>query len=260
MGEHHYWFEFIPGLPELETRLGILLGIHPTGPDGHVSLYHVVMAAFVALLIVALLVKAGLNRLPAEERIVPEDELSVRTFFELMMEAVLGLMRDIIGPDHAERYLPLIGTLAVFILFSNIMGLIPGMQPPTSSLNTTLACSIPVFFATHYFGVKEHGLGYFKHFLGPIIAWYALPLMVIMLLIEIISHIARPVSLALRLFGNITGDHMVLALFAGLVSIPLFYPVPIMVLGVLVAIVQTLVFCLLSMVYIGMAVAHEEGH
>ena len=257
MGEHHHWFEFIPGLKQLEQAVAPHLGIH-VEEGGHASLYHVIMAIFVLVLVVAMLLKAGPHRLPVEERIVPEEKLTVRTFFELITEGILGLMRDIIGPDHAARYLPLIGTLAVFILFSNIMGLIPGLQPPTSSLNTTLACSIPVFFATHWWGVKENGLGYFKHFLGPIVAWYALPLMIIMLLIEIISHIARPISLALRLFGNITGDHMVLGLFAGLISIPLVYPVPIMILGVLVAVVQTLVFCLLSMVYIGMAVAHEE--
>jgi len=257
MGEHHHWFDFIPGLTDLENSIGPynpLMEAH----NGHYSFWHVVMAVFVVLLVTALLLKAGLNRLPAEERIVPEDKLTVRTFFELVMEAVLGLARDIIGEKHAEKFLPLLGTLAVFIFFSNVLGLIPGMQPPTSTLNTTVACALPVFLFTHYVGVKEHGIAYFKHFFGPIIKWYALPLMIIMLLIETISHLARPMSLSLRLFGNITGDHMVLALFAGLVAVPLLYPVPIMLLGLLVCIVQTLVFCLLSMVYFGLAVAHEE--
>ena len=203
------------------------------------------------------LVKTGLNRLPAEDRIVPEAKLSIRTFFELMVEGVLGMMRDIIGPN-ADRFLPLIGTLAVFIFISNCLALVPGMQPPTANLNTTLALAIPVFLATHVFGLKEHGIGYLKHFLGPIIKWYALPLMIIMVIIEIISHLARPLSLSLRLLGNIFGDHTVFAVFMGLVSIPLIYPIPIVALGLIVCIVQTLVFCLLSMVYIGLAVAHED--
>jgi F-type H+-transporting ATPase subunit a len=198
-----------------------------------------------------------LNRLSAEERIVPENKLTIRTFFELIVEGVIGMMRDIIGPN-ADRFLPLIGTLAVFIFVSNCMALVPGMQPPTANLNTTLALATPVFLATHYYGVKEHGLPYFKHFLGPIIKWYALPLMIIMLIIEIISHLARPLSLSLRLLGNIFGDHTVFAVFMGLVSIPLIYPIPIVALGLIVCIVQTLVFCLLSMVYIGLAVAHED--
>ena len=134
----------------------------------------------------------------------------------------------------------------------------PGFQPPTANLNTTLALALPVFFATHFFGVKEHGLAYFKHFFGPILKWYALPLMAIMLLIEIISHLARPLSLSLRLLGNMYGDHQVFAVFMGLLAVPLIYPIPILALGLVVCIVQTLVFCLLSMVYIGLAVAHED--
>jgi len=264
MGEHHHWFAFIPGLAEIENAVGPHVPL-AQAHNGHYSFWHVVMALFVVLLVTALLLKAGLNRLPAEERIVPEDRFSVRTFFELIIEAVLGLAKDIIGEKHAERFLPLLGTLAVFILFSNCLGLVPGMQPPTSTLNTTVACAIPVFLFTHYVGVREHGLPYFKHFFGPIIKWYALPLMIIMLLIETISHFARPLSLSLRLFGNMTGDHMVLVLFSTLILVgadkipmaPLF-PVPIMLLGLLVCIVQTLVFCLLSMVYFGLAVAHEE--
>lgn len=254
MGEHGHWFMLIPGFSNVEHQLVELLGIESTG---HVSLYHVFMALFVVLLIVALLTRAGLARLPADERVVPEDKLSARTFFELVVEALLGVMRDIIGPT-APRYLPLVGTLAVFILFGNLLGLVPGFQPPTSNFNTTFALAVPVFFATHYYGVKEHGLAYFKHFFGPILKWYALPLMLLMLIIETISHLVRPVSLALRLMGNMIGDHTVLSIFMGLVSIPLLFPVPVLVLGTIVCIVQALVFCLLSTVYIGLAVAHEE--
>jgi len=256
MGEHHHWFDFLPGLYDLEQNLGAQLGVAQS--HGAYSLWHVVMAAFVVLLVAVLLLRAGFNRMPADQRIIPEDRLSARTFFELLLEGVRGMAMDIIGEKHVDRFLPLLGTLAVFILFSNLLGLIPGMQPPTSTLNTTLACAVPVFLYTHWAGVREHGIGYFKHFLGPIIAWYALPLMAIMLLIELISHFARVLSLSMRLFGNMFGDHLVLGKFMALLAIPLLYPVPIMLLGVMVCVVQTLVFCLLSMVYFGLAVAHEE--
>ena len=106
--------------------------------------------------------------------------------------------------------------------------------------------------STHVFGVMEHGLKYFKHFLGPV--WWLAPLM---LPIELVSHIARPLSLTLRLLGNMAADHKVVSSFFALV--PLIVPVPFLILGVMVVIVQTLVFCLLSMVYIQGAVTHE-GH
>ena len=162
------------------------------------------------------------------------------------------------GEAAAKRYFPLIGALAVFIFFSNVLGMIPGFLPPTDVLDTTLALGLVVFVSTHYLGVKEHGLSYFKHFLGPIVAWYALPLMILMLLIETISHMVRPLSLGIRLMGNIMGDHKVLGIFLGFGV--LFLPLPIMVLGSIVAVVQTMVFCLLSMVYIALAIEHAEEH
>jgi F-type H+-transporting ATPase subunit a len=258
--EHAHWLEMIPGFRALDQRFAEALQffqVGEAGAGGHLSAYQVFMALIVLVAITAALLKAGLNRLGAEDRIVPESTLTIRTFFELIVESVLGMMRDIIGPT-ADRFLPLIGTLAIFIFVSNVLALVPGFQPPTANLNTTLALALPVFFATHFFGVKEHGLAYFKHFFGPILKWYALPLMAIMLLIEIISHLARPLSLSLRLLGNMFGDHQVLAVFMGLLAVPLLYPIPIVALGLVVCIVQTLVFCLLSMVYIGLAVAHED--
>src|SRR5205823_15098750 len=134
---------------------------------------------------------------------------------------------------------------------SNLLALIPGFLPPTDTLKTNLVLSIPIFLMTHYFGVREHGLKYFKHFLGPVwwLAWLMLP-------IEIVSHLARPVSLAMRLLGNIAADHaVVLAFFA---IIPFLVPVPFLLMGVFVSVVQAVVFSLLSTVYIGQAVAHEE--
>jgi F-type H+-transporting ATPase subunit a len=142
--------------------------------------------------------------------------------------------------------------LVFFILFNNLIGLVPGFVPATDTLKTNVALSGLVFVMTHVYGFKAHGISYIKHFIGPL--WYLAPLM---LPIELISHIARPVSLALRLMGNIFADHKVVSSFFLLV--PFLVPLPFLILGILVSVVQTLVFSLLTMVYIDMAVAHE-GH
>ena len=175
----------------------------------------------------------------------------MRNLFEVLADTVLGLMAGVMGEKAAKRYLPLVGTLFMFILFSNLLGLIPGFLPPTDTLKTNLALSISVFLISHAVGVREHGLKYFKHFLGPIwwLAWLMLP-------IEIVSHIARPVSLAMRLMGNIVGDHKLVLVFFGI--LPILLPLPFMVMGVLVCVVQAVVFSLLTTVYISQAVAHEE--
>jgi F-type H+-transporting ATPase subunit a len=132
-----------------------------------------------------------------------------------------------------------------------VMALIPGFGVPTTSLGTNLGLASLVFVATHYYGLREHGISYLKHFLGPV--WWLAPLM---LPIEIVSHLARPVSLTIRLLGNMVADHKVVFSFFALV--PILVPVPFLLLGLLVSVVQTLVFCLLSMVYISMATAHDH--
>jgi len=155
------------------------------------------------------------------------------------------------GEKDTRRFLPLIGSLFFFILFSNLLSLIPGFLPPTDTLKTNLVLSLLVFLVTHIYGVRTHGFKYFKHFLGP---W--LPLAPLMLPIEIISHVARPVSLAMRLLGNISADHAVVLAFFGVM--PFLVPVPFLLMGVFVSVVQAVVFSLLSTVYIGTAIAHEE--
>ena len=167
-------------------------------------------------------------------------------------------MADIMGKKAARYFLPLIGTCAFFILFSNALGLIPGFAPPTDNFNTTLACGIVIFVTTHVYGLKEQGWHHIKHFFGPV--WWLAPLM---LVIELISHLARPLSLAIRLMANMTADHMVLSIFCGLLPVSLIFipvPLPMYVLGSIVVVVQTLVFCLLSTVYIAMAIEHADTH
>ena len=183
--------------------------------------------------------------------LVPPPSFGARNFFELLGDTIYGLVEGVMGPKDAARYLPLIGSLFLFILFSNLLSLIPGFLPPTDTLKTNLALSGLVFVMTHVYGLRAHGIKYLKHFLGPY-----LPLAPLMLPIEIVSHIARPASLALRLLGNISADHKVVGVFFGL--IPLLVPVPFLVMGVFVSVVQAVVFSLLSTIYISTAVAHEE--
>jgi F-type H+-transporting ATPase subunit a len=174
-----------------------------------------------------------------------------------MVEGTMNILKGFMEQKAAEYFLPLIGTCAFVILVSNVIGLVPGFLPPTSNVNTTAAMALIVFIATHVYGIREHGPAkYFGHWLGPIKKWYALPLMVLMFGSELISHLARPVTLSVRLAGNMFADHMVLTLFAGF--FPLLLPLPMLILGLLVCIVQTAVFCMLSTVYIGLAIAHEE--
>jgi F-type H+-transporting ATPase subunit a len=171
-----------------------------------------------------------------------------------LMEAVVtgieNLIEETMGPK-GKAYFPLLATFALFILVSNLVGLIPGFYPPTADLNTNVALALTVFAMTHIVGVKEHGFKYLKHFMGPIAA-----LAPLIFIIEIIGHLARPLSLSLRLFGNMYGHEIVLMIF--MLLVPFLLPVPMMLMGVLVALIQTFVFTLLAMIYI--AGALEEAH
>lgn len=257
MPHGHSWFSLFPALYENAQNLTHLLG-WPLNTEGKTWIGHGDVSpqplmgfalVFLILFAMGLVVKARLKNIDAA--VVPEDRLTVRTFVELLVGGTYGMMTEMMGKKAARFFLPLIGTCAFIILFSNGLGLIPGFLPPTDSMNTTLACGLIIFFATHIFGLKENGVAYLKHFMGPI--WWLAPLM---LVIELISHFVRPASLAIRLAANMTADHMVLTIFIGLV--PFVVPVPMYMLGTLVVVVQTLVFCLLSTVYISMAIAHDD--
>lgn len=173
-----------------------------------------------------------------------------QNLMEVVVTGVEGLIEETMG-EEGKAFFPLIATFALFILVSNLIALIPGFYPPTANLNTNAALALIVFFMTHIIGFKKHGPAYLKHFIGPIL-WLA-PLMFV---IELIGHLARPLSLTLRLFGNMYGHEIVLMVFLALV--PFLLPIPMMLMGVLVAFIQTFVFTLLAMIYI--AGALEEAH
>ena len=214
---------------------------------------HVVSTAFVTLLLVIAAFSAYRRFRKPENCLVPQDKLTIATAFELVTELFLGLMEGVMGP-RAPKYFPLIGTLFVYIFVSNILGVIPGLVPPTDNINTNAACAVVVFLYYNYAGIKEQGfIHYGKHFLGPVL-WLA-PLM---LVVELIGHLVRPVSLSVRLFGNITGDHLVLGIFSQLV--PLVLPIVFMGMALFVSFIQAFVFSLLSMIYIALATETSEHH
>jgi F-type H+-transporting ATPase subunit a len=195
-----------------------------------------------------------------DEAVIPDEKFTVRTFFELFLDTIYGLMVGIMGEKNSRTFFPLIATCGVVIFFSNFLGLFPGMLPPTDNLNVTAAMAIVIFVMTHIVGLKTNGFAHISHMANPIGETWGWLLAPLMFPIEVIGHVVRPVSLSFRLMGNMIGDHAVLAIFLGLV--PLVVPMPFLVLGSIVCTVQTAVFCLLSMVYIGMACEehhHEEG-
>jgi F-type H+-transporting ATPase subunit a len=205
---------------------------------------HVIMALLV--LVISLIVFPLMA-----SRISRDNPGGFQQFLEVIVGGLKGLLHEIVGP-HSERYLYIIGGFAVFIFFSNIMGLFFFLQPPTGNINTTFALSLTAFLYYNWQGIRTQGLGhYLAHFAGPI--WWLAPLM---FPIEIIGHLARILSLGMRLFGNIFGEHTATGIFMGM--LPFVIPWPMMGLGIFGAFLQTFVFIMLTMVYIGGAVATEE--
>jgi len=207
--------------------------------------HHLVCVAYTwfvmaLLILVSFLATRGLQLIPGR----------LQNVMEVILDGFDNLLSDTMGPK-GRAFFPLIATLGLFILTSNLLGLVPGFESPTANLNTTVSLALVVFVMTHVVGIRTHGFKYVKQFLGPV--WWLTPLM---LPIELISHLSRPLSLSVRLFGNIGGGHIVVGILFFLV--PFLVPLPILVLKILIALIQTLVFMLLSMMYI--AGAMEEAH
>jgi F-type H+-transporting ATPase subunit a len=242
-GLDYHYFHVFPGI-----SMGELPIIFPVNRLIAMGIPYYVAFSWVAMafiIIMALMVKKSMSLVPS----------GVQNAVEVIVEFILNLAETSMG--HMGRYFfPLLGTLFIYILVCNLMGLLPGFEAPTGDLNTTASCAIPVFLATHYYGVKIHKLGYLKHFVGPIRSLAALPLMILMFFIELVGHLARPLTLSVRLFGNMMAKHMLLLILLGLT--PWLVPIPILVLGVLVSVVQALVFTLLTALYLAGAV--EEAH
>ena len=198
------------------------------------------------LILIILLIVAKLATMSI--RLIPGPAQNV---MEVVIETLENFQVDMMG-EEGRQYFPLIGSLFIYILLCNYSGLIPGMYSPTSNINTTLSCALVSFFATHYVGIKHHGIAYVKHFLGPM-----RPLAPLMIILEIIGKLARVLSLSLRLFGNVMGEDLVLAILIFLAG-KFLIPTPMMFLFLFFSAVQAFIFMLLTMLYISEAI--EESH
>lgn len=223
---------------------------------------------------VAVLGTMAASRLQRERgNLIPDARLSLKNVFDLLVQFVV-MMGDMVMGKHNRHFLPFVCTIFIFILGMNLVGLIPGFSAPTDDLVVNGGIAITVFIAYHLIGIREVGfLHYVKHFFGPTfpgkpLIWilpFILVFRLFMLGLELISHTVRPLTLSLRLFGNMTADHAVLSAFmslfepGGFGTVPkLLVPLPFYALGTFVCFIQASVFTLLTMVYISLAVAHEE--
>ena len=249
MEEHPLWIveavNAVLGKP-VAALLGAL-GFHVEGHE--VIPPHIVMTMLIVAVItvVCLVMKSRLSvDRPGKFQILLEDGVL----------AVRGLLREWIGPE-GDQYLPLIATFGLFILLANYSGLVPGLMAPTSNINVTVGCAITTWVFYHFQGLRKQGVvNYLKHFAVPPGApvWMA-PLM---LVIEVISHTSRLLSLSLRLFGNIFGEELVIVILGSI--IPFIVPLPMMFLGLITGGLQAFIFVLLSIIYLQAAVAVEHEH
>jgi F-type H+-transporting ATPase subunit a len=266
MGHGVTWLTFLPGYRNIEAYLQQEYEQYSLFGQP-VVVQHVAAAILVVLIVMLLALRArvDLERAGADA-IIPDPEPSVRNFIEVAFEWLYGQARSIIGEKEAKRYFPVIASLALFIFISNVLGLVPGFAPPTDNWNTTFGCSLFVFLYYNYHGLRVNGLNHIAHMANPAGTWWGWFLAPLMFPIELVSHCARPFSLGVRLAANMVGDHAVVAAFLGLV--PILVVIPFLLLGFVVCLVQTMVFVLLTMIYIGLAVeeahhdehAHEEAH
>jgi len=228
--EHHYYF-----ITEILSALGL-------GHFAH-DWQHVTHSWFIMILMIvgSVFLARGIQMLPRQGQ----------NLLEMTIETLEDFMVDITGPE-GRTFFPYIATIFLYIFICNLIGLVPGFFSPTADINTTLSMALCTFVLTHAIGIKYHGMKYIKHFLGPV--WALAPLM---LIIEGIGHLARVMSLSVRLFGNIFGKEKILGVLFGLWGLYLV-PLPILFLGILVSLIQAVVFMLLAIVYF--AGAMEEAH
>ena len=221
---------------EIFTFFGLISEDH-----NFIFLSHMILSALIAIV----LAKMAVTNL----QLVPK---GTQNLMEAYVDGVLQMGTDVMGRLHARKYLPLVATIGLFVGIANIIGIIPGFEAPSANLNMTLTLALIVFVYYNYVGMKTHGVvKYFKHFTGPVwwLAWLMFP-------VEIVSHFSRIVSLSFRLFGNIKGDDMFLAVILFLVP----WVMPLIPFGLLTfgAFLQAFIFMMLTYVYIGGAIAVDE--
>lgn len=237
--EHHpvTWASLIPGINSIPS--------------------HTFHATLAMLLILGFAFAANKQLMAARStgtHLVPDEKLSFRNLAELLVGGISGIVEGVLGHD-GRKYVGILGTFFTFILVANLLGVIPGMAPPTGNFNITFALGFASMLTFTVCGIRAQGfVNYAKHFMGPI--WW---LAILMVPLEILDNLVRPVSLGLRLFGNMTGDHLVLEIFTDLTK--LVVPVIFLFLGTFVSLIQAFVFTLLTTIYVSTAIGHgHEDH
>jgi F-type H+-transporting ATPase subunit a len=223
----------------------------------------VLASSFVVFLLFFLSLISGFFRIKPKAmtnlELLPEKKLSVKSFFEICWDIVVSTLETTLGEKHWKRFAPFMGCVFFIVLISNLSGVVPGFEPATASTNFSFAIGLVVFIIFNFYGLKESGFGYVKHMAGPVL-WMA-PLLFI---IEFISVLSRPISLSLRVTGNISGDHFVFSIFSGILkNLNLeFLPIPAIFLGfgTFVSFLQAFIFMTLSTVYIKLALEANESH
>lgn len=261
--DHHFsWYLFIPGYQEFQNYLidnfsfTVIFneGIFPKNPT--FNTVHHIFAAFIIILIMIFIYFYLIYKVKKVDNfIIPDSKVNLLNFLEFYLKIISDLMKDVIG-SNSKDHLPLIFTLSSFILISNLISMLPGFLPATDNLNTTLACSILVFIYFNFQGFKTSGINHILHLANPIgekWGWFLCPLM---FPVELIGLCIRPFSLAVRLACNMIADHKVLFAFTKI--FPFILPLPFFLLGLLVCLIQTVVFCLLTCVYISLHTKHSD--
>jgi F-type H+-transporting ATPase subunit a len=259
-GYHYTWAADATGIsPILSDFLEISMGV----PHEHA---HAAAGAVIhswvlclGLIVLALVGRMGLNAALSKadsSKYVPDSRLTVRNFWELFVGGLQNLLGTILEGNDSRKpvFFGLLATLFIFILFGNLMGLVPGLAAPTGELNTNLAMALAVLVVFNVAGLVRNGWGYIAHLFGPV--WWLAPLIFTVEVLGVL--VVRPVSLTLRLTGNMFGDHMVFGIMSDLTQ--LVIPTIFLGLGAFVSFIQALVFTLLSAVYIALATAHEDDH
>lgn len=231
---HFNWLQMVPGVT------------HET--------VHVATAAAVGGILVAGAVAGRVALGSGDAAVAPAGKFSLKGFVELILEFIVGIADMVIG-EEGRKFVPMFAAIFLFVWINNLVGLLPGMTPATDNINTTFALGIFIFVVYNAYGFMEHGIGYLKQFMGPVL-WLA----ALMIPIELIGHAVRPLTLGLRLYGNIMADHTVLSVFLGMFENLWFIPVPAVFygMGIFVASMQAFVFTMLSMIYVSMAISHDH--
>jgi F-type H+-transporting ATPase subunit a len=227
---------------EIFTFFGLISPEDAAAHHQFIYLTHMLLAAFLVMLFAKVATKSM--------ALVPKGTQNV---METFVGGVLQMVVDVVGKEEARKYFPLVATIGLFVAFANVIGIVPGFESPSGSLDFTLALAVVVFVYYNFEGIRKNGfIKYFGHFMGPMPA-----LAPLMFPIEIVSHISRIISLSFRLFGNIKGDDLFLMVLLFLA--PVVAPLPAFALLSFMALLQAFIFMMLTTVYIASAI-HIEDH